>query len=65
TPNGYSDAPTPASKATGVGHFAPISGRYYSMDRDQRWDRGEKCYSAMVNGAGPPYKAAAECVAGS
>ncbi|WAA11939.1 2,3-bisphosphoglycerate-independent phosphoglycerate mutase [Fervidibacillus halotolerans] len=39
----------------GVGQFATISGRYYSMDRDKRWDRVEKSYRAMVYGEGPAY----------
>ncbi len=36
----------------GVGKVASISGRYYAMDRDNRWDRVEKAYSAMVYGEG-------------
>ena len=32
----------------GVGHIASISGRYYAMDRDKRWERVEKAYSALV-----------------
>lgn len=36
----------------GVGEIATISGRYYAMDRDNRWDRVEKAYSAMVYGDG-------------
>ncbi|QQZ10378.1 2,3-bisphosphoglycerate-independent phosphoglycerate mutase [Heyndrickxia vini] len=39
----------------GVGEFATISGRYYSMDRDKRWERVEKSYRAMVSGEGPTY----------
>ncbi|OEH92260.1 2,3-bisphosphoglycerate-independent phosphoglycerate mutase [Bacillus solimangrovi] len=39
----------------GVGEIATISGRYYSMDRDKRWDRVEKSYRAMVYGEGPSY----------
>ncbi|WLR50503.1 2,3-bisphosphoglycerate-independent phosphoglycerate mutase [Bacillus tianshenii] len=39
----------------GVGEFATISGRYYSMDRDKRWDRVERSYRAMVYGEGPSY----------
>lgn len=39
----------------GVGEIATISGRYYSMDRDKRWDRVEKSYRAMVYGDGPAY----------
>lgn len=40
----------------GVGKFATISGRYYSMDRDRRWDRVKKSYEAMVHGKGPAYQ---------
>lgn len=34
----------------GVGEIATIMGRYYAMDRDNRWDRVELAYSAMVYG---------------
>lgn len=40
----------------GVGQIATISGRYYAMDRDQRWDRVKKAYDAMVYGEGPQYQ---------
>ncbi|ASK62759.1 phosphoglycerate mutase (2,3-diphosphoglycerate-independent) [Virgibacillus phasianinus] len=43
-------------KEYGVGQLATISGRYYSMDRDKRWDRVKKAYDAMVYGKGPQYK---------
>lgn len=36
----------------GVGKVATIMGRFYAMDRDNRWDRVEKAYSAMVYGEG-------------
>ncbi|HEY7336133.1 MAG TPA: 2,3-bisphosphoglycerate-independent phosphoglycerate mutase [Bryobacteraceae bacterium] len=36
----------------GVGRIATISGRYYAMDRDKRWDRIEKAKLAMTNGIG-------------
>ncbi len=36
----------------GVGKIATVNGRYYAMDRDNRWDRVEKAYSAMVYGEG-------------
>ncbi len=32
----------------GVGEFATVSGRYYAMDRDKRWERVELAYNAMV-----------------
>ncbi|HBO99818.1 MAG: 2,3-bisphosphoglycerate-independent phosphoglycerate mutase [Candidatus Uhrbacteria bacterium GW2011_GWF2_41_16] len=36
----------------GVGKIATLSGRFYAMDRDNRWDRTEKAYNAMVLGQG-------------
>ena len=39
----------------GVGKIATVQGRYYSMDRDKRWERTEKAYRAMVYGEGPHY----------
>ncbi|MEE8349857.1 MAG: 2,3-bisphosphoglycerate-independent phosphoglycerate mutase [Acidobacteriota bacterium] len=36
----------------GVGRVASVSGRYFAMDRDQRWDRTEKAYRAIVEGSG-------------
>ena len=36
----------------GVGQVASVMGRYYAMDRDNRWDRVEKAYNALVNGIG-------------
>jgi len=35
-----------------AGQIATVSGRYYAMDRDQRWDRIERAYGAMVLGNG-------------
>jgi 2,3-bisphosphoglycerate-independent phosphoglycerate mutase len=32
--------------------LATVSGRYYAMDRDKRWDRVSKCYGALVDAAG-------------
>ena len=34
----------------GVGKIASVSGRYYAMDRDRRWERERKAFDAMVNG---------------
>jgi len=36
----------------GVGQIASVSGRYYAMDRDKRWDRIERAFGAMVLGDG-------------
>ncbi|HEX3026793.1 MAG TPA: 2,3-bisphosphoglycerate-independent phosphoglycerate mutase [Clostridia bacterium] len=38
----------------GVGEIATVMGRYYAMDRDNRWERVEKAYAAMVYGEGVP-----------
>ena len=40
------------AKEIGIGKIATISGRYYAMDRDNRWDRIEKAYNAIVHGKG-------------
>ncbi len=39
---------------TGTGRIATLMGRYYAMDRDNRWERVEKAYNAMVLGEGVP-----------
>ena len=39
-------------KEKGIGKIATISGRFYSMDRDKRWNRIQKSYDALVNGEG-------------
>jgi 2,3-bisphosphoglycerate-independent phosphoglycerate mutase len=36
----------------GVGKVGSVSGRYYAMDRDNRWERIEKAYNALVHGQG-------------
>lgn len=36
----------------GVGKIATVSGRYYAMDRDQRWDRTKLAYDAITKGIG-------------
>src|SRR6202011_1237166 len=35
-----------------IGEIASVSGRYYAMDRDRRWERIDKAFKAMVNGLG-------------
>ena len=39
-------------KEKGVGKLATITGRFYAMDRDKRWQRVEKAYNALVRGEG-------------
>jgi 2,3-bisphosphoglycerate-independent phosphoglycerate mutase len=36
----------------GIGRIATISGRYYAMDRDKRWDRVEKAYAMLTEAVG-------------
>ena len=46
-------------KEIGVGAVASVAGRYYAMDRDNRWDRVEKAYNALVKGVGETAESAA------
>jgi 2,3-bisphosphoglycerate-independent phosphoglycerate mutase len=46
----------------GVGKIASVSGRYWAMDRDNRWPRVEKAYRALTQGAGPKFSPAAAAV---
>lgn len=45
-----------------LGHLATLSGRYYAMDRDNRWDRVEKAYRAIVDGIGEEYDSYEEAI---
>ena len=42
-------------RQTGMGMIASVSGRYYAMDRDKRWDRIERAFGAMVLGNGEKF----------
>lgn len=46
----------------GVGAIRTIAGRFYGMDRDNRWDRTRLSYDAIVNAAGPLVSTATEAV---
>jgi 2,3-bisphosphoglycerate-independent phosphoglycerate mutase len=46
----------------GVGAIASVSGRYYAMDRDNRWERTEKAFRAIVDGVGIPASSADEAI---
>ncbi len=39
-------------KEVGIGTISTISGRFYAMDRDKRWDRTKKAYDVMIHGIG-------------
>ncbi len=43
--------------------IATVSGRYYAMDRDKRWDRIEKAYKAMVDAEAPRFAEAPAVIA--
>lgn len=49
-------------KEAGVGKIATLSGRYYAMDRDNRWERVSKAYNAIVNGEGNHADSAAAAI---
>lgn len=48
-----------------VGKIASVSGRYYAMDRDKRWERIKLCYDALVNGVDEKATDAIEAVENS
>jgi 2,3-bisphosphoglycerate-independent phosphoglycerate mutase len=48
-----------------AGRIGTVSGRYYAMDRDTRWDRVKLAYDAIVHGAGPVANSAGEAIADS
>lgn len=45
-----------------TGKIATVSGRYYAMDRDRRWDRVQKAWDAMVSGKGNYASTAQEAI---
>jgi len=46
----------------GVGKIASITGRFYAMDRDKRWERVQKAYDALVNGIGEKSASATQAI---
>ncbi len=49
----------------GVGRVATVCGRFYAMDRDNRWDRVERAYRAMTEGIGIAAKSSAAAIEGA
>ncbi len=52
---GYIEALQREIRRIGVGQIASISGRYYAMDRDKRWERIERAKGAMTEGSGEKF----------
>lgn len=52
-------------KELGVGKVASVAGRYYAMDRDNRWDRVERAYRALSKGEGNYAESATEGIQAS
>ena len=47
----------------GLGQVATVIGRYWAMDRDNRWDRVERAYKAMTEGVGAWFSSSADAIA--
>ncbi len=62
---GYIGALSEKMRQIGTGKIATVMGRYYAMDRDNRWERVQKAYDAMVNTKGGTASDAAEAVRAS
>ncbi len=62
---GFIEALEARMKSLGTGQIATVSGRYYAMDRDQRWDRVQKAFDALVRGHGPKAPSAVKAVEAS
>lgn len=61
----YIDALNKKCEDIGCGDIATVSGRYYAMDRDKRWERVEKAWRAMVLGEGKTASSASEAISQS
>lgn len=61
----YTEALEAKIAEIGVGKIASVMGRYYSMDRDNRWDRVQQAYEVMVLGKGLTANSAVEAVENS
>jgi 2,3-bisphosphoglycerate-independent phosphoglycerate mutase len=59
---GYIEQLEAKIKEIGIGEIATVMGRYYAMDRDNRFERVEKAYAAMVRGEGVTAASAAEAM---
>lgn len=62
---GYVQQLTDKMEELGVGKIATVMGRYYAMDRDNRWDRVERAYKAITKGIGVSAESGVEAVQNS
>ena len=62
---GYVEQLMAKMEEIGVGEVGVVSGRYYAMDRDNRWDRVELAYRALTKGEGVKGTNAAEAIQAS
>ncbi len=46
----------------GVGRIVTVTGRYFAMDRDKRWERTEAAYEAIIDGKGREFSSALACI---
>jgi 2,3-bisphosphoglycerate-independent phosphoglycerate mutase len=59
---GYAKEVQDRCRILGIGKIATVSGRYYSMDRDKRWERVQKAYDCLVSGQGDRYPSIQACL---
>ncbi|MEO7142150.1 MAG: 2,3-bisphosphoglycerate-independent phosphoglycerate mutase [Bryobacteraceae bacterium] len=59
---GYLEQILRETRNIGVGRIASVSGRYYAMDRDKRWERIDRAFGAMVLGNAEKYRDPVEAV---
>ncbi|MDD5969193.1 MAG: 2,3-bisphosphoglycerate-independent phosphoglycerate mutase [Candidatus Fimousia sp.] len=62
---GYAEELVAKMDELGIGKIASVSGRYYAMDRDNRWERVEKAYRAIVMGEGNTAEDGVQAIADS
>jgi 2,3-bisphosphoglycerate-independent phosphoglycerate mutase len=62
---GFFGALDEVMRKAGTGRVASVGGRYYGMDRDNRWERTKKAYDSMVHGQGPRGRSAVEYIRSS
>lgn len=62
---GYIEQVEKRMRELGIGKIASVSGRYYAMDRDKRWERIDRAFGAMVLGSGHKFTSAAAAMKSS